>query len=67
MILQKNPDSLIAGCNCLLTHLAASTGGAACKKTSFDVEEYQVDLYHFFQKEYLQKRYISWLYGICWL
>ena len=48
--LQKNPDCLIAGCNCHLAHLAASKGNAAYhKKTGFNIEE----------QEYSEKRYIG--------
>ena len=55
-ILQKNPDCLIAGCNCHLSHIAASIGGAAYqKKTSFNIEEHQVDLGHFFKKNTCRK------------
>ena len=55
-ILQKNPDFLIAGCNCHLAHLAASKGGAAYhKQTGFDIEEHQVDLYYFFKKNTRRK------------
>ena len=40
-ILQKNPDCLIAGCNCHLAHLAASKVCPAYhKKTGFDIEEH---------------------------
>ena len=53
---QKNPDCLIAGCNYHSAHLAASKGGNAYhKKTGFDIEEHQVDLYYFFKKSTRRK------------
>ena len=49
-ILKKNPNCFVAGCNCHLSHLAASKGGKAFAEVSgFDVEDHQIDLYYFFK------------------
>ena len=47
-ILEKNPECVIAGCNCHLSHLAACKGGTAdYAESGFDCEDHQVDLYYF--------------------
>ena len=53
---RKILDCLIAGCNCHLSHLAASKGGPEYhNKTGFNKEKHQVDLYSFFKKSTCRK------------
>lgn len=55
-ILDKNPDSFIAGCNCHLSHLAASKGADAFSSvTGFDIEDHEVDIYYYFSKSTKRK------------
>ena len=47
---EKSKECFIAGCNCHLCHLAAGSGAKAfAKECSFKIDEYQVDLYFFFE------------------
>ena len=49
-ILDENPQTFIAGCNCHLAHLAAGKGSEAYTSiTKFYCEDHQVDLYYFFK------------------
>ena len=50
-VLEKNPNSFIAGCNCHLSHLAAAKGADAFSSvTGFDIEDHKVDIYYYFSK-----------------
>ena len=55
-VLAKIPDIFVAGCNCHLTHLAASEGADAFSAgTGFDVEDHEVDVYYYFSKSTKRK------------
>ena len=55
-VLEKNPNSFIAGCNCHLSHLAAAKGADASScVTGFDIEDHEVDIYYYFSKRTKRK------------
>ena len=55
-ILQKNSDLFVAGCSFHLAHLAAGAGGQAYQGvTDLDMEDHQVDMYHFFKNNTQRK------------
>ena len=55
-VLEKNPNSFIAGCNCHLSHLAAAKGADAFSSiTGFDIEDHEVDIYYYFSKSTKRK------------
>ena len=55
-ILAENPQTVIAGCNCHLAHLAAGKGGGAYAfVTKFDCEDHQVDSYYFCKRSTRRK------------
>ena len=46
----KDKCCFIAGCSCHLAHLAAGKGDKACTNIStFNIEDYQVDLHYYFK------------------
>ena len=55
-VLEKNPNSFIAGCNCHLSHLAAVKGADAFSSVTVD---HKVDIYYYFLKVLKEKVFFA--------
>ena len=52
----ENPETFVAGCNRHLAHIAACKGGQSYySATGFDCEEYQINLFFFFNNRTRRK------------
>ena len=64
-ILGKNSDVFIAGCNCQLSHLAASKGADAFSTvTGFDIKDHEVDVYYITSVRVLRGRVCYWNFSM---